>query len=166
MQSSAAISIAERAISRAPSSVCFDKARAAAVAYGAPDPMAAMPSSGSITSPSPEISRTDPDLGNQELSFEPPQIPVGSPFLGQLNSGSAHVAVPRLELPIELLDQCQGIGDRSGKSGDHRAVLQGADLARTMLHDDLAKGHLPITRHRHAILALNGDDRCGMGTQG
>ena len=41
------------------SSVCATSALAAAVAYGAPEPMAAMPSSGSITSPSPESTSSD-----------------------------------------------------------------------------------------------------------
>ena len=54
MQISPAIAIAFSAIARASSSVLPASALAAASAYGPPDPIATMPSSGSIRSPVPD----------------------------------------------------------------------------------------------------------------
>ena len=54
MQISDAMRIASWAMSLAPIFVFLVRARAAARAYGPPDPMAQMPSSGSITSPLPD----------------------------------------------------------------------------------------------------------------
>jgi hypothetical protein len=54
MSIEAAISIARRAISGAPSDEWAASARAAPSAAGEPEPIAAMPSSGSIRSPVPE----------------------------------------------------------------------------------------------------------------
>src|ERR1035441_8457712 len=59
MQISLAIFMASIAMSFAESLVCLASARAAASAYGPPEPMAQIPSSGSITSPLPETRNVD-----------------------------------------------------------------------------------------------------------
>src|SRR4029077_8640343 len=59
IQISLAIRMASCAIAVADSFVCLDKARAAASAKGPPEPMAQMPSSGSITSPFPDTRYVD-----------------------------------------------------------------------------------------------------------
>ena len=62
MQISPAIWSARSAISAAPSEVFWSSARAAASAYDPPDPIAAMPSSGSMMSPLPDTTSTPSGL--------------------------------------------------------------------------------------------------------
>ncbi len=107
MQSSAAISIDEITICRAVSSVLFIEG------FGC---------SGGV-----RRTRTDGDdtvigfdhvaftgeqqqgigIANQELGFEPAQIALGSPFLGQFRRGLAQIAIPGFELRFKLL-RCTG----------------------------------------------------------
>ena len=60
------------------------------------------------------------DHGQQR--FQPPQRPVGPPFLGQFGRRPRHVAGIVLELGLEPLQQGEGIGAAAGEADEHLAV--------------------------------------------
>src|ERR1043166_2433648 len=108
MQRSAAIASALSTMSRAPSCVFCSNASAALCAYGPPEPMATMPSSGSSTSTAPALMSDTPRaagddaeawlepirragddermlaVGHGEHRLQPAQDAVGAPVLGEL----------------------------------------------------------------------------------
>ena len=49
-----------------------------------------------------------------QLAFEPPQVALGAPLFRQFNRRLAEIAIPCLELHLELAEQGQRIGDGAG----------------------------------------------------
>ena len=50
------------------------------------------------------------------------------------------------------------VGNRSGKPGDHRTVVQRADLPRAMLEHDISDGHLAVSGHSDDAVAADAED--------
>ena len=144
MQISPAIAIAFSAIARASRSVLPASALAAASAYGPPDPIATMPSSGSIRSPLPDSRNVARLVQHDQHRFEPAQDAVAPPVLGELDGGALEIAAILLQLRFEPGEQREGIGGRAGKPGEDPVVVQTADLAGALLDDGLAERHLAV----------------------
>ena len=79
------------------------------------------PSSGSITSPVPEMMRECSRVGHRQQGLQPPQDPVRPPVLGQLHRGPRQVAPVLLELRLELGEQGEGVRGRAGEAGENRS---------------------------------------------
>ena len=136
------------------SSVCCSSARAAALAYEPPEPIATIPYSGSSTSPLPVMISERLVVGDGEHRLEPAQDAVGAPVLGQLDGRAHEVALVLLELGLEALEEREGVGGRAGEAGEHLVVMQSAHLARRRLDDDVAERDLAVAAER---------DRCRAG---
>ena len=67
-------------------------------------------------------------VGDDEQGFKVAQHLVGAPFLGQLDGGAAEVAGILLELAFEAAEEREGIGGRSGESGEDLVLIEAAYL--------------------------------------
>ena len=101
MQIPAAISMAWAAIVRASSDVCRASALAAASAYAPPDPIAMIPSSGSMRSPVPDKKERHAGVHDDQHGLEPAQQAIGPPVLRELDRRAFEVAAVLFELGLE-----------------------------------------------------------------
>ena len=147
-QMSAAISSERWVISRAERSGSGSSARAAARAKLPPDPMAMIPSSGSISSPDPLKRKAVLQVGHDQQRLQPAENPVAAPVLGQLHRRSRQVARIAIQLLLELFVQGERIGHRAGKPGQHLSALHGAHLVGVRLDDGLADADLAVAAER------------------
>ena len=145
---------------RRPACVLRSRASAAACAYGPPLPIAAMPSSGSITSPVPRQHEQMFGVADDQQRLQPPQRAVLAPVLGQLDGGAPQVLV-LAELRLELLEQRDAVGGRAGEAGHHLAARDFADLARAVLDDRLVERHLTVAGNRELAVAPHRQNRRG-----
>ena len=83
-----------------------------------PEPIASMPSSGSIISPVPRDQQHVLVVHDDHHRFQPTQHPIGAPFFRQLHRRPLQIAVMLLQLAFKLFKQGYRIGDRPGKTGD------------------------------------------------
>ena len=79
-------------------------------------------------------------VGDQQQGFELAQHLVGAPVLGQLDGGAAQVAVILLQLRLEAGEQREGVGGRTGESGQNLVLVEAANLAGGVLDDDCRRG--------------------------
>src|ERR1700719_2390637 len=78
---------------------------------------------------------------------------VLAPFFGQLDRGFLQVAGMFLELAFEPFEQSNGIGGRSGKTGNNFIVVEPACFACSMFHHVVAHSYLAIgDEHDFAVL--------------
>ncbi len=129
MQISPAIAIAFSAIARASSSVLAASAFAAASAYGPPDPIATIPSSGSMRSPLPDSRNVDGLVEDDQHRLEAAQNAIGAPVLRELDGGALEIAAILLELRLEAREQRERIGRRAGEARQDAVVVEAADLS-------------------------------------
>ena len=120
--------------------------------------MAITASSGSMTSPLPEMMKDDCRSATQQQRFEAPQRAVRAPVLGELDRGAREVAV-LLQLALEALEQREGIRGAAGKSREHLVVVQAAHFAGIALHDGVADRDLAVAAHGHGAVAAHREDR-------
>ena len=154
-----AIDIASLAISRASRVVCRASALAAASAYAPPDPIAMIPSSGSMRSPLPESRYVDLRVHHDQHRFQTPQDAVGPPVLGQLHDRPLEVAAVLFELGFEAREQRERVGRRAGKAGENPVVVELPDLPGRLLDDGVAERDLAIARHHRPGAVANRQDR-------
>ncbi len=133
MQMSAAMFNAFSTIVRASSSVFCNNARAADCANAPPEPIAMISSSGSMTSPLPEIMNELFVSATHSKRFQPPQAAVGAPVLRELDRGARQIAV-LLQLRFEALEQRERVGGAAGEACQHFTVVQAPHLAGVALH--------------------------------
>ena len=71
-------------------------------------------------------------VGDRHHRFEPAQIAVGAPVLGELDAGAGQLAGILFELGFEPLEQRERVGGRAGEPGDapHCRRRAGAPCAR------------------------------------
>ena len=125
-------------------------ARAAASAYGPPEPIADEPSSGSITSPVPERMNDVLAVGHDEQRLQAAQRSGRvRQSLASSTAARGEVAAVLLQLGLEALEQREGVGGGAGEAGQHAAVVQPAHLARVGLHHRLAERDLAVAAERH-----------------
>ena len=109
--------------------MCCASALAAASAYGPPDPIATIPSSGSIRSPLPESRIRRLAVQDDEHRFEAPQDAIGAPVLGELDGRAFEIAAILLELGLEPGEERERVGGRAGEPGQDAVVVEPPDLA-------------------------------------
>jgi hypothetical protein len=97
-------------------------------------------------------------IPDDELRFQAAQVAIGTPLLRQLDRRPPQVAIGAFQLRLELGEERQRIGDRSGKPGQNRAISQRADLACPMLEHDIANGYLPIAGHGDDAVPAHAQD--------
>jgi len=125
-------------ISAGPSFVARAARRAAARANEPPEPIASTPSSGSISSPEPLMTKTMLLVRHDEQCLEPPQHAVRPPVLGQLDRGARQVGRIALQLLLELLDNVKASAAAPAKPArilPPRSVRTLLALASSPSHD-------------------------------
>ena len=162
----AAMSIASSAIRCAGRSVWRASAFAAAIAYAPPDPIATMPSSGSMRSPVPESRYVRLRVHDDEHRLEAAQEAVGSPVLRQLDGRALEIAAILFELGLEAGEQGERVGRRAGKPGQDPVVVEPPDLARVLLDDRIAERDLTVAGHDRLVAMTDGQDRGGVEHSG
>src|SRR5919206_3015636 len=63
-----------------------------------------------------------------------------------------------LQLLLQLVEECEGIGDSPGEAAEDGVVVQASQLRSPMLHDHVPHGHLTVTGEGHLPASLDGDD--------
>ena len=137
-------------------------ARAAARAYEPPEPIAKIPSSGSIMSPVPEDHEPVLAVCDGKQRLQSTQHPIASPVLGELDGRARKIAGVPLQLFLELFEEREGVGRRARKAGQQLAASESAHLLRVRLHDRFADGDLSVTPQRELPVAAHGQDGCGI----
>ena len=145
-------------MARASRSVFAASALAAASAYGPPDPIATMPSSGSMRSPVPDSRNVDVLSSTIEHRLEPAQNAIAAPVLRELDGGAFEVAAILFELRFEAREQRERIGGRAGEAGENPVVVEPADFPGGLLDDGLAEGHLPVAGQHGAVAMPDRED--------
>jgi hypothetical protein len=97
-------------------------------------------------------------VGDDHHGFEPAQVAVGAPVLGELDRGAHQLARVLLELGLEPLEQRECVGGRAGEAADHVALGEPAHLAGVGLDDGLADRHLPVAADDDAAALADGED--------
>ena len=159
MQMPAAMSIACAAMVRASSAVWRASAFAAASAYAPPDPIAMIPSSGSIKSPVPDSRNVDLRVHDDQHRFETAQQPIGTPVLGQLDGRAFEVAPVLFELGLETREQRKRVGRRTGKTREDAIVVEPPDFPGGLLDDRVAEGDLAVAGH-HGLAVVAHSKHC------
>jgi hypothetical protein len=103
-------------------------------------------------------------VGDRHHRLKPPEIAVGAPVLGELDAGARELAGMLFELGFEPLEQGERVGRCAGEARDHRAVAQGAHLARVRFHHRVAERNLPVAGDHH--LAALADRKDGGAVPG
>ena len=135
------------AISRASRSVWRASAFAAASAYAPPDPIAMIPSSGSIRSPVPESRNvTRVSMTISIASSRRSRRSVRQSFA---SSTADRSRLPRYcsSLDFEAGEQRERVGRRAGESGEDPIVVELPDLPGGLLDDRVAERDLAIAGH-------------------
>ena len=146
-------------------SVCRASALAAASAYAPPDPIAMIPSSGSIRSPVPESRIRRLGVHDDQHRLEPPQHAIGAPVLGELDGRALEVAAVLFELGLEAGEQRERVGGRAGEAGEDPVVVQPPDLPGGLLDDRVAEGDLAVAGHDRLVAVPDGQHRRGVEHQ-
>ena len=97
-------------------------------------------------------------VGDDHHGFEPAQIAVGAPVLGELDRGAQQLPGILLELGFQPLEQREGVGGGAGKAADHVAFAQAAHLLGIGLDDGLADGDLAVAADHHRAALADGED--------
>ena len=72
---------------------------------------------------------------------------------------AGELALMLLQLLLQPLEQGEGVGGGAGEACDHRAVAEPAHLARIVLDNGLAKGHLSVAGNYHLAVLTHRQDR-------
>ena len=97
-------------------------------------------------------------VGDDHHGFEPAQIAVGAPVLGELDRGAGELAGILLELGFQPLEQGEGVGGGAGKAADHVALAEAPHLPGIGLDDGLADRDLPVAADDDAAALADGQD--------
>ncbi len=68
-------------------------------------------------------------------------------------------AIARPQLRLELGEERKRIRHGAREASDHHAIGQRANLARAMLHHDIANRDLAVSRHGHDAIAPHAENR-------
>ena len=97
-------------------------------------------------------------ISDEHHGFQPAQIAVGAPILGQLHAGAQQLAGILVEFGLKPLEQREGVGGRAGEAADHVALGEAAHLAGIAFDDGLADRDLAVAAdHRLSALADHDD---------
>src|SRR5258708_15575776 len=98
-------------------------------------------------------------VGNNEQGFQMAKRAVLAPFLSQLDRGFLEISGKLLKLAFEALKKCNRIGRGAGETGNDLVVIKAARLARGVLHDVIAHGHLAIGDEHHLVVLAYAQNR-------
>ena len=97
-------------------------------------------------------------VGDDHHGFEPAQIAVGAPVLGELDRGAQQLAGILLELALQPLEQGKRVGGGAGKAADHVAFAQAAHLLGIGFDDGLPDRDLAVAANDHGAALADGED--------
>ena len=121
------------------------------------------PSSGSSTSPLPVRVKLRSPVGDGHHGFQPAQVTIRAPILGQLDAGALKLVRITLQLAFEPLEQGERIRRGAGETGDHGAACADpADLARVSLNNGLTHADLAVPGHGDFTIPPYAQDRGAM----
>ncbi len=98
-------------------------------------------------------------VGDQHHGFQPAQIAIGAPILGEIDAGARQLIGVLFELGFQALQQREGVSRGARKACDHIALAEPAHLLGVALHDGLAKADLPVAGDHDLVALAHGDDR-------
>ena len=110
-------------------------------------------SSGSMTSPLPEMHQQRVAAGGEQQRLEAAQDAVGAPVLGQLDGGARRLPLCCSSLLLELVEQREGVGGGAGEAGQHLAAVQAAHLAAPRFITVWPRRHLAVAGHHRPCRA-------------
>ena len=91
-------------------------------------------------------------IDHDQHGFQPAQVAVLPPVLGQFHSGPDQLPGVGFKLGFQPLEQGEGIGGGAGETADHVAALaQTAHFDRAALHHRRAEADLPVTGDHHFV---------------
>ena len=88
-------------------------------------------------------------IGDQHHGFQPPQIAIRAPVLGELDGRTGELAGILFKLGLKPLEQRERIGGRPGKTANDLAVAEPPDFLGVGLDDCLADADLAVPADRH-----------------
>ena len=97
-------------------------------------------------------------VGDDHHGFEPAQIAVGAPVLGELDGGAQQLAGILLKLGFQPFEQREGVGGGAGKAADHVALAELAHLLGIGFDDGLADRDLAVAADGHRAALADGQD--------
>ena len=97
-------------------------------------------------------------VGDDHHGFEPAQIAVGAPVLGELDGGAGQLPGILLELGFQPLEQREGVGGGAGKAADHVAVAEPAHFLGIGLDDGLPDRDLAVAADGHQPALADGQN--------
>ena len=134
-------------------------ARADDSAYEPPEPIARMPSSGSMMSPVPEMMNPCSLSATIEQRLEAAKHAIAAPVLRELDRRARHIPGIALELLLELLEKRHGVRRGAGKAGERSCRRESTrTFCALRLHDRLADGHLAVAADGHLAVAPHGEN--------
>ena len=141
-------------------SVCCASAFAAARAYAPPDPIAMIPSSGSIRSPLPEsryVSRA-----SMTISIASSRRSIRSLRQSLASSTADRSRLPRYcsSFASKRENKREGVGRRAGESGQDPVVVELPDLLGGLLDDGVAERDLAVAGHDGLIPVTHRQHGC------
>ena len=131
----------------ASSSVCWASAFAAAKAYAPPDPIAMIPSSGSMRSPFPESRKVRRVSITISIASRRRSMRSLRQSFASSTADRFEIAAVLLELRLESREQGKRICGGTGEPGQDAVVVQLANLLGGLLDDGVAEGDLTVTSH-------------------
>ena len=100
----------------------------------------------------------DLTVGDDHHGFEPAQIAVGAPVLGEFDRGAQQLAGILLELGFQPLEQREGVGGGAGEAADDVAFAEPAHFLGIGLDDGLADRDLAVAADDHGAALADGQD--------
>ena len=97
-------------------------------------------------------------VGDRHHGFQPAQVAVGPPVLGQFDTGAGQLAGMLFQLCFQPLEQGEGIRRGAGKAGNDRAIANPADLFGIGLDDGGAQADLAVAGDHDAPVLAHRQD--------
>src|SRR3984893_4026863 len=90
--------------------------------------------------------------------FQPAQIAIGTPVLGELDRGAGELPGILLELGLKPLEQGESIGSSPGEAADHITLAEAPDLLGICLDHGLPNRDLAVAADYDTALLADGED--------
>lgn len=97
-------------------------------------------------------------IRDDEQRLEMPQRAILAPLLGKFDGRFLQIAGMFLELAFETLEEGDGVGGRTSKTGDDFVVEEAAGLACGVFHHLVAHGHLAIGDEDNFVVLAHAQD--------
>lgn len=77
---------------------------------------------------------------------------IFAPLFSELDCRFVQIAGMFLELGFEALEECDGVGGGTGKTGDDFVAVEAARFSRGVFHDVVAHGDLTVSDEHYFIV--------------